>query len=55
MWNLAIPWWELVIRSIVIYAAMIGILAERKLMFRAGETSVDAEIIPSWDLAARCS
>src|SRR5438094_7719821 len=26
MWTLAIPWWELVIRSIAIYAAMIGIL-----------------------------
>src|SRR5437016_4496590 len=26
MWTLAIPWWELVIRSIAIYEAMIGIL-----------------------------
>ena len=26
MWNLAVPWWELVVRSIVIYALMIGIL-----------------------------
>ena len=31
-------------------AAMIGILAERKLMQKAGETSLDAEITPGWSL-----
>jgi N6-L-threonylcarbamoyladenine synthase len=33
-------------------AAMIGILAERRLALAAGDTSLDAEIIPSWELAA---
>ncbi len=32
-------------------AAMIGILAERKLMRRASVTELDAEIIPQWELA----
>ena len=32
-------------------AAMIGILAERKLLQRVPETSLDAEIIPGWALA----
>ncbi len=32
-------------------AAMIGILAERKLLQRAPETSLDAEILPGWALA----
>src|SRR6185503_2154221 len=32
-------------------AAMIGILAERKLMRNAAETSVDADILPGWALA----
>lgn len=32
-------------------AAMIGILAERKLLHRAPETSLDAEIQPGWALA----
>jgi N6-L-threonylcarbamoyladenine synthase len=32
-------------------AAMIGILAERKLMHGVTETSVDAEIAPGWELA----
>jgi N6-L-threonylcarbamoyladenine synthase len=32
-------------------AAMVGILAERKLAQHAGETSLDAEIMPGWELA----
>jgi N6-L-threonylcarbamoyladenine synthase len=32
-------------------AAMIGILAERKLRFRAAPTPLDAEIFPTWSLA----
>ena len=32
-------------------AAMIGILAERKLAFAAHETSLDADILPNWALA----
>jgi N6-L-threonylcarbamoyladenine synthase len=32
-------------------AAMIGILAERKLLNRVEETSLDAEIMPNWELA----
>ena len=31
-------------------AAMIGILAERKLRLRGGETSLDADILPNWAL-----
>ena len=31
-------------------AAMIGVLAERKLALRAHETSLDADILPSWTL-----
>jgi len=31
-------------------AAMIGILAERKLMLRAEETATDADILPNWTL-----
>jgi len=31
-------------------AAMIGMLAERKLMHGAGETSLDADILPGWEL-----
>ena len=31
-------------------AAMIGVLAERKLRQGAGETSVDADIMPGWEL-----
>ena len=31
-------------------AAMIGILAERKLLRGAGSTALDAEIKPSWEL-----
>jgi tRNA A37 threonylcarbamoyltransferase TsaD len=31
-------------------AAMIGILAERKLMAGAGEMDLDAEIEPNWAL-----
>jgi N6-L-threonylcarbamoyladenine synthase len=31
-------------------AAMIGMLAERKLLQGAGETSVDADILPGWEL-----
>jgi N6-L-threonylcarbamoyladenine synthase len=33
-------------------AAMIGILAERKLLHRAHETPLDAEILPGWPLEA---
>lgn len=32
-------------------AAMIGILAERKRLLRSQETSLDADILPSWSLA----
>jgi tRNA N6-adenosine threonylcarbamoyltransferase len=32
-------------------AAMIGILAERKLLANAGPTSLDQEITPGWVLA----
>jgi N6-L-threonylcarbamoyladenine synthase len=31
-------------------AAMIGMLAERKLLHGTGETSVDADILPGWEL-----
>ena len=34
-------------------AAMIGILAERKLLLKNVTTSLDAEIEPGWDLAAK--
>jgi N6-L-threonylcarbamoyladenine synthase len=36
-------------------AAMIGILAERKLMQKAGETSLDGEIMPGWSLETAAS
>jgi N6-L-threonylcarbamoyladenine synthase len=31
-------------------AAMIGILAERKLKLRPEETTIDADILPNWAL-----
>ena len=26
MWNLAVPWWELLVRSVVVYAFLLGLL-----------------------------
>ena len=36
-------------------AAMIGILAERKLMGGADGTSLDADILPGWTLGESCT
>ena len=33
-------------------AAMIGILAERKLLRRGGDTDLDDEVLPSWSLGS---